>query len=593
MAFTDSVWYVDYGNGSSTGYYAVTAWSATAAKNAGDLIRQNTTPSVNNEKVFVCVVAGTTGGSEPSWATFPRGQTTTDGTVTWLECTGNAGLNGDATNTPTWTSIKNTSISQGQIIKRDNGASYQICTTSGTAGNGAEPGFSDTAGTTTADNTVTWTSLGVVGNYTGWQAPHARLQSAFATGWGSAGQTFYVASSHAETYGSGTVQITSPGTFANPCKIICVDKLNVPPTSSNIATGATISTTGGNALQIRDGSWYCLNIAFQSGSAGNSASIEFQGNGQHLYHFDTCGFTLNNTGSTSRISLCTSSGGSGAVYALDNCTFTFAASAQKFNSQPNTHDLAFRGGTIVAGASPPSLVFESLPASTLIEAVDMSGFGSGLTIIGNSTISGTTIVKDCKLGASVTKVATLSSNPRQKVIFTRSDSGATNYLQECYTYRGSHIIETTIVRTGGATDGTTPVSWKIVTTSNSLWVAPFECLPLAVWNDTTASNVTVTVYGVWGGGAVPNNDDIWFDVEYLGSSSTPLGTVTTITKADLLATGSALTSDTSTWGGSTTKFKMTKTLSSPQPGMKGPIYVTIKAAKPSSTFYIDPKIYLS
>jgi hypothetical protein len=36
----------------------------------------------------------------------------------------------------------------------------------------SEPSFSDTAGTTTADNTITWTSLGAVGNYTQVDSTH-------------------------------------------------------------------------------------------------------------------------------------------------------------------------------------------------------------------------------------------------------------------------------------------------------------------------------------------------------------------------------------------------------------------------------------
>ena len=187
MALVDNAWYVNYGDGSTTGYYAITKWATGTAIAAGALRRQNTTPSVGNERVFVCIVAGTTHATtEPTW-TVTRGGKTTDNTVTWQECTGIAALNGDATNTPSWTisatppgGVKNTAVTLGRVIKRNNGASYQICTTAGTAGNGAEPAFSNTAGTTTADNTVTWTSLGVVGNFTGWQAPHARLANATA-----------------------------------------------------------------------------------------------------------------------------------------------------------------------------------------------------------------------------------------------------------------------------------------------------------------------------------------------------------------------------------------------------------------------------
>jgi hypothetical protein len=200
---------------------------------------------------------------------------------------------------------------------------------------------------------------------------------------------------------------------------------------------------------------------------------------------------------------------------------------------------------------------------------------------------------NCTLGGSVT-VASGLAGPGTNVYVINSDSGATNYRQEQYGYYGTLTNETTIVRTGGASDGTTPLAWKLVTSANSKWLTPFAPLPLSIWNTVTASNVTVTVYGVWGGGAVPNNDDIWIEVSYQGSSSTPVATINTAnTKADYLATNAAQSSDGSTWGGSTTAFKMAVTLSSPQPALAGPIYVTVKAAKASTTFYVDPKIVLS
>ena len=50
---------------------------------------------------------------------------------------------------------------------------------------------------------------------------------------------------------------------------------------------------------------------------------------------------------------------------------------------------------------------------------------------------------------------------------------------------------------------------------------------MAIWNDTTAANVTVTVYGYWDNAAVPKNDEIWMEVSYMGSSATPIATINT------------------------------------------------------------------
>src|SRR5580765_3925624 len=99
MALVDTVWYCNFGNGSSTGYFAVTVRPQNTAVAAGILRRQFTLPSVGNERVFVCIVAGTTANTTDATWTLTRGAKSTDGTATWQECTGQAGLNGDPTNT--------------------------------------------------------------------------------------------------------------------------------------------------------------------------------------------------------------------------------------------------------------------------------------------------------------------------------------------------------------------------------------------------------------------------------------------------------------------------------------------------------------
>jgi hypothetical protein len=212
------------------------------------------------------------------------------------------------------------------------------------------------------------------------------------------------------------------------------------------------------------------------------------------------------------------------------------------------------------------------------------------------------------------------------------------------------------VRTGGASDGLTTISWSIATTANSTFVDPFESMPIPVWNTTTGSNQTVTLYGIFYSttGTLPANDQIWHDVEYLGSASSPLASLGSGTKANNLAPGVLWPADTSAWdsglialggtnirtnshiyatgamitlnngtgqvwycsvGGTTAgsqpggytgatdgtsvtdgtatframmRFAMTVTLSAPQPQLVGSLRSTIKAALPSTTFFVEP-----
>jgi hypothetical protein len=602
VAFYDTTWYCNAGDQSATGYYAVTKRPQNTAVVAGQLCRQFTAPAVGSERVFVCIVAGTTANVTDATWVLTRGAKTTDGTATWQECTGASAVNGDLTNTANWTQAKAIGTpTLGAIIQRNSGASYQICTTAGTMG-ASEPSFSNTAGVTTTETagTAVWTCLGPVTNFTGGQAPHARLANAVAVTWFVAGNTIYVGDNHAESQATA-ILITATLNQTTVTKIICHNHSgSYPPTSSDLATTATISTTAAVAITFNfsAGSVYGYGLAFIAGVGQSVTANVIFVPASAFYFFDHCTFKLASTSISGLIRLDT---GLPGVVIWDNCQVSFAAAPQYIDIGPtsftwqNTASVLATGSTVTTNLLGQSVAGNA--GNVVLETLDLSQWVAIFTPTGVNASVGNWVVKDCKLNASATFSNPL--NTGQIIQTVRADSGATAYKSARYATEGTETTETSITRVGGASDPTGQAqARKIVTTANSQWLRPFRAEPYAIWNPTTAANVTVTVCGTINAGALPNNDDIWLEVEYLGSSASPLGTIVTTTKANLLAANAAVASDSSTWNGGGSgagwsPFKLVAVLSSPQPAMAGYLHARVRAAKASTTLYIDPLIVLT
>src|SRR5207237_776649 len=133
---------------------------------------------------------------------------------------------------------------------------------------------------------------------------------------------------------------------------------------------------------------------------------------------------------------------------------------------------------------------------------------SGLINANGSLTSwnGRVVVKDCKIPSSFLfdGGTTAFRGPGLTMDVVRCHNSA-NYTSQRNTYYGVETTETTIVRTGGATDGTQAESRKIVTNASTLqWLTPYEAMPISIWNNTVGTPITLTLFGIWGGGAVPN-----------------------------------------------------------------------------------------
>ena len=558
MALLDNAWYVNYGNGTTTGYYAVTPWTTLLGATAGSIIRQTTVSPALTERCFVCynsvLGVGVTGATEPTWGTPTRGEKyASDGTVSWIEGTGIAALNGDVTNTPTWTQYRTSTASAtvGQVIQNGAGTLLLMCITAGTmAALGSEPSWSayTATGATTNDGTTpaVWVTLGAYNKYSIWKAPQARLANAFTATWGAAGNSFFVSSIHAETQ-STALTLTSPGTSSNPCYIYCVKNFpaTTPPGSGDLAS--TGSITGTSASGIVWGNYcYYYGLAFNNGTTATSAS-PYVGNGTICeIELDTCTIAIPYTGATGTAIYLGNKNNNAAKVLLNNTVLSFGTNTQYI--VPGTGTIIWQNTISSIGGTVPSLFIQNNVIGAgglfIVRGVDLSAITGTLVsaIITNNQV----LFVDCELHSGVTIAAT-PQYPPASVDSIRSDSSGTNYQQQRYRYEGTLIPETTIIRTGGAQVTGTGIAWNLTTTANSKWVFPFETPLIAIQNSST-SPMTATVYGIWKTAALPNNDQIWIEAEYLGNGSFPLGSFATSTKANNLASGSPVSADTSAWG---------------------------------------------
>lgn len=421
---------------------------------------------------------------------------------------------------------------------------------------------------------------------------------AVATG---AGDTIYVADGHSETDSAAEINLVALGTASGPTRIIAVDDTGDPaPPTSLIASGnyAVIATSGTRALTLA-GNGYYYGIDFQCALTSSSATYLTLGRSSEVFSLtlDSCKLTMasSHTGCRTYLGNGASTGSDNSACWLRDTVFEFASTSQRIGL--NAGSVTMIGCSIDATGSIPSVLLEPQAAIThnvTIRNCDLSAITGALVYVANAC-TGTITFSQCKLGAGVAVInGTIPGPGGLKVVLHNCDSGDTNYRMEQYTYQGSIKTETSKVRSGGASDGTTTISWNMTTlTSGPSFTAPLESPPLSIWNDTTGTAKTVTVEIAQDNAAAAlNDDDIWLEVEYLGTSGYPLAVIASDRKSTILATAAAQTASSVTWNTMTTPTRQKLEVSF-TPREKGYLQARVMLAKPSVTVYVDPLLVVT
>lgn len=462
------------------------------------------------------------------------------------------------------------------------------CTTGGMSG-GSDPSWDSTNGNTTSDNAVTWTCrLPTDGNWDN------ATSAFFAIHYSNAGDTILVNKDHMEVWTNGrTIDL---GYYALPKIIKCVDKSDDSLSSGGIFGNAGYSAT----LHIRGyGYFYGCKIV----SGGNISLLDDGGNGMiTIEGTDPTDWVLS-VGDSNSGSFLNLLGGSSPA-----CRLVVVNGGIKLHNAGNyitfggNGRVDWLGGKLIA-PNESSFLFLVGQGRFYGKFLDLSELCTGATArylcAMNSSVCGPIILSRCKMPSGSGFNETKTDSPPGMDIGEKpvqlhhcSKDNKVNTLHE-WDYYGEVFSEETIVRTDGASDGTTPFSYKMVSNTHTLDGGRVrECLqsPSIFGWLSTASEQTATVECIVDSATNLQNDEVWMELYYPKDNTSGLGEVAhgkcifTATPSDVATSGETWTT---TGMSNPNEFKLEVTFT---PGKIGPYEVRVMLAKPSSTIYIDPMV---
>lgn len=428
---------------------------------------------------------------------------------------------------------------------------------------------------------------------TSWTDAYTALSSSFTA---AVGDVVLVSNTHLETLAAAITINYSNGTPAAQIPIICVNEgTGLPSTGAKVAMG----NVANGHFTFGPGSAFFHGIEFETFSALINQGLYFTaqpGTAPSLFVFEECLLDQQATGSASSLSVGHSANDEDFITVIFKNTDYITASANNSIQFQRNGRLLWDEGSWT-GTFPTAGLFrmagtgQPYTMSLDVNNVDLSGAGTNPIFSGN--ISGQAVMRNLKLPASYVAASSITwEDAEASLTFYNCSGGDVHYAFEHYSYSGQTTVSSSIYANDGAEYDVAgnKYSWKIVTTADASFYAPYVSPWIHKYNETVTA-ITPYLEILRDGSTVAYQDDeVWAEFSYQGTTGFPLGTFVNDRMA-LLGTPANQAAGAATWTGGTTpwsgKLAPNATIT---PAEIGNLSARICVGTPSITVYVDPQI---
>lgn len=448
---------------------------------------------------------------------------------------------------------------------------------------------------------------------TAWGAGNARLTLASALTLATSPGDVVVCDATHSNATAGAVALTGGSTAG--VSIISSTAGSSGTTTITPSAGFAITNSTNVPISI-DNNYYIYGLTFETAAASNAGAHITIGGGSTTTRkitLDTCKLRQGSTNTGTRIRL-NNGTNRGLLTEFINCTFRFGSTSQSMSFVASVGTAArLVKCSVESGGSSITTVFVGAGSTASYTSLECIGCDWSANVSASANLlggpagawnMGPVSMNGCKIPSSAVFLQNLPGGQFPIEFINCSNSGSVNYDLHVYMGPATNttgnllIDETVIVQTGGASDGTTSLSYKVTVDVNtsSAYTRSYATPWTVIDNTATGASKTLTVEMItdnW----TTSNYDCWLEVEYYGASSPPFSSFSSGRK---MPDGSAATNNTTssaTWTttglGTPVKQKLTATFT---PQLAGSIRWRIGFAcnnASQKTFYYDPKASLA